>query len=51
MGRISTYLHVSADGYFAGPGGDIAWFKQPESDPESGHRLVTGSARGAPDRS
>ncbi|MEP6661225.1 MAG: hypothetical protein ABJD24_15030 [Acidimicrobiales bacterium] len=33
MGRISTYLQVSLDGYFAGPQGEIDWFKN-NPDPE-----------------
>jgi len=33
MGRISTFLQVSADGYFAGPNGEIDWFKH-NPDPE-----------------
>jgi dihydrofolate reductase len=33
MGRISTYLQVSLDGYFAGPNGEIDWFKN-NPDPE-----------------
>lgn len=33
MGRISTYLQVSLDGYFAGPKGEIDWFKN-SPDPE-----------------
>jgi dihydrofolate reductase len=33
MGRISTYLQVSMDGYFAGPNGEIDWFKN-QPDPE-----------------
>ncbi len=34
MGRISTYLQVSADGYYAGPNGEWDWFKDVEPDPE-----------------
>jgi hypothetical protein len=34
MGRISTYLQVSADGYFAGPNGEMFWFKSGDPDPE-----------------
>ena len=34
MGRISTYLQVSLDGYYAGPNGEIDWFKDTEPDPE-----------------
>lgn len=33
MGRISTYLQISIDGYFAGPNGEIDWFKN-NPDPE-----------------
>ncbi len=33
MGRVSTYLQVSADGYFAGPHGELDWFKN-NADPE-----------------
>ncbi len=33
MGQISTYMQVSIDGYFAGPQGEIDWFKN-EPDPE-----------------
>jgi dihydrofolate reductase len=33
MGRISSYLQVSLDGYFAGPNGEIDWFKS-RPDPE-----------------
>ena len=33
MGRISTYMQVSMDGYFAGPNGEIDWFKN-NPDPE-----------------
>jgi dihydrofolate reductase len=34
MGRISSYLQISLDGYFAGPNGEIDWFKNTEPDPE-----------------
>ena len=33
MAHISTYLQVSLDGYFAGPSGEIDWFKN-SPDPE-----------------
>ena len=33
MGRISVYLQVSLDGCFAGPHGEIDWFKN-NPDPE-----------------
>src|SRR2546422_77020 len=33
MGRISAYMQVSLDGYFAGPNGEIDWFKNnPDSE-------------------
>src|SRR4051794_4113977 len=34
MGRVSTYLQVSADGYYAGPDGEWDWFKDAAPDPE-----------------
>lgn len=33
MRRLSAFLHVSADGYFAGPNGDLSWAHH-EQDPE-----------------
>jgi dihydrofolate reductase len=42
MGRISTYLQVSLDGYFAGPKGEIAWFKN-KPDPEFEEYTTLGS--------
>jgi dihydrofolate reductase len=33
MGRISAYLQISLDGYFAGPEGEIDWFKN-NPDPD-----------------
>jgi len=33
VGRISVYMQVSLDGYFAGPNGEIDWFKN-NPDPE-----------------
>jgi dihydrofolate reductase len=33
MRKLLAFLHVSADGYFAGPGGDMSWAKH-EQDPE-----------------
>ena len=33
MAHISTFLQVSIDGYFAGPAGEIDWFKN-SPDPE-----------------
>ena len=34
MGTISTFTHISIDGYFAGPNGEIDWFKAIERDDE-----------------
>lgn len=34
MGVISTFTHVSLDGFFAGPNGEIDWFHSIEHDPE-----------------
>jgi dihydrofolate reductase len=34
MGTIATFTHVSLDGYFAGPNGEIDWFKNTPPDPE-----------------
>src|SRR2546430_2254376 len=33
MGPVSTYMQGSTDGYFAGPNGEIDWFKN-NPDPE-----------------
>ena len=33
MRRASAFLHISADGYFTGPGGDMSWIRH-EQDPE-----------------
>lgn len=34
MGKISVFNHVSVDGFFAGPKGEIDWFKAIKPDPE-----------------
>lgn len=34
MSTISTFTHVSLDGFFAGPNGEIDWFHSIEHDPE-----------------
>jgi len=34
MSAISTFTHVSLDGFFAGPNGEIDWFHSIEHDPE-----------------
>jgi len=33
MGKISVFNHVSIDGFFAGPKGEIDWFKDIQKDP------------------
>ncbi|MBS1800125.1 MAG: dihydrofolate reductase [Acidobacteria bacterium] len=43
MRRLLAFLHVSADGYFAGPGGDLSWAKH-EQDPEY-KEFADGNAR------
>ena len=32
MARIVSFTHVSLDGYFAGPGGEIDWFKHQDEE-------------------
>ena len=32
MGRIVTFTHVSVDGFFAGPEGEIDWFKHQDEE-------------------
>ena len=32
MARIVSFTHVSVDGYFAGPNGEIDWFKQQDDE-------------------
>ena len=44
MGRISTYMQVSMDGYFAGTNGEIDWFKN-NPDPEFEGVLVGARSR------
>lgn len=34
MRKITTFTHVSADGFFAGPNGEIDWFKAIKKDAE-----------------
>ena len=34
MARLTAFVHVSADGCFAGPNGEIDWFKAGAPDPE-----------------
>jgi len=34
MSTISTFTHVSVDGFFAGPNGEIDWFHSVPKDPE-----------------
>jgi dihydrofolate reductase len=33
MRKLNCFLHVSADGYFTGPGGDLSWTRH-DQDPE-----------------
>ncbi|MEP6994589.1 MAG: dihydrofolate reductase family protein [Acidobacteriota bacterium] len=32
MGQLTAFVHVSIDGYYAGPGGEIDWFKSISKD-------------------
>jgi dihydrofolate reductase len=32
MGKIVSFTHVSVDGYFAGPGGEIDWFRHQDDE-------------------
>ena len=32
MGKIGSFTHVSLDGYFAGPNGEIDWFKNQDEE-------------------
>ncbi len=34
MGKISVFINVSVDGFYAGPSGEIDWFKSIEQDKE-----------------
>jgi dihydrofolate reductase len=34
MGTLSVFNHVTTDGFFAGPNGEIDWFKSIQKDPE-----------------
>jgi|ERR1051325_6815512 dihydrofolate reductase len=34
MKRISSFMYVSVDGYYAGPNGEIDWFHSVEKDPD-----------------
>jgi dihydrofolate reductase len=34
MGRLTSFIYVSVDGYYAGPNGETDWFKDAEKDPE-----------------
>jgi dihydrofolate reductase len=34
MRKISVFIHVSLDGFFAGPNDEIDWFKIIKKDPE-----------------
>jgi dihydrofolate reductase len=43
MGKISVFNHVTADGFFAGPNGEIDWFKVIKKD-EEWERYTHGQA-------
>ncbi|HEV8118845.1 MAG TPA: dihydrofolate reductase family protein [Thermoanaerobaculia bacterium] len=34
MGKVSVFLHLTLDGFYAGPNGEIDWFKSIGQDPE-----------------
>jgi hypothetical protein len=34
MGKIGVFIHVTVDGFFAGPHGEIDWFKAFKKDDE-----------------
>jgi dihydrofolate reductase len=34
MGKVTAFVHVTVDGFFAGPRGEIDWFKSIKKDPE-----------------
>lgn len=52
MGKITVFIHMTADGFFAGPNGEIDWFKLIQKDDEwdaythkqakSGNTLIFG---------
>jgi dihydrofolate reductase len=44
MGRITAFTHVSLDGFFAGPRGEIDWFKTIKKDAEY-DKYTHGQAR------
>ncbi|HMK15532.1 MAG TPA: hypothetical protein VK450_01290, partial [Methanomicrobiales archaeon] len=44
MGRIVSFTHVSVDGYFAGPKGEIDWFK---SQDEEDRRFSAEASKGS----
>jgi len=45
MSRLNAFVHVSIDGFFAGPHGEIDWFKQVRKDDEY-ERFTQDSASG-----
>jgi dihydrofolate reductase len=47
MGTISAFIHVSVDGYFAGPNGEIDWFKTIQKDAEYETYIHEQSGSGA----
>jgi len=45
MSRLNAFVHVSIDGFFAGPNGELDWFKQTRKDDEY-ERYMHDSASG-----
>jgi dihydrofolate reductase len=43
MGKIIAFTHVSVDGYFAGPDGEIDWFKPDDEEDRGFAAEVAGS--------
>jgi dihydrofolate reductase len=44
MGKITSFTHVSVDGYFAGPNGEIDWFKRQD---EEDRKFSAGASKGS----
>ncbi|MDD1664506.1 MAG: dihydrofolate reductase family protein [Methanomicrobiales archaeon] len=44
MGIISSFTHVSVDGYFAGPNGEIDWFKSQDEEDVAFSARASGSS-------
>jgi len=45
MQKLTVFNHVTLDGYFTGPGGDLSWAHRP-SDDEEWNAFVAGNAQG-----